>query len=437
MIIGAFVIAKSNGDLMLQKSLTPDLSNEIVSLFWRKLAESNNYEELPLILEFNQFQIIHIPVNSLYFLVAAQNETDVVSCISFFEMFNEIVKSRFSHTLTQELINKEYITLMLLLDEMLFGDIMITDSNQLLELYPSKESSASTREPEGFEVQTRCPSLVSNSSAHIPWRRQNVSHDKNKALVDVVERYDAVIDSHGIVTFSSVNGNIAINSLLSGQPDVLLRLKNPSCISSASFHPSVRYIKWQSQRVLSFVPPDGKFSVMRYQINGNTQCPISIKPKTQRIADDKIEFSLSVSPNGDFSLQDVFVKIPFNHSSLYLTTVGNEEPVHRIINVDVSSDIGSSSYNQRTHDFEFSIAKLPSNGNVQITGTITFIQLDEKYRDPLDELDGIHPAVTFLFTKEGDSVLKVNKMEFSDEYGGNLFKGVKYKTLSGQVEMQL
>lgn len=48
-------------------------------------------------------------------------------------------------------------------------------------------------------------------------------------------------------------------------PDLTLNFVNPRLVDDCSFHPSVRFNKWETDKVLSFVPPDGHFRLMSYR----------------------------------------------------------------------------------------------------------------------------------------------------------------------------
>lgn len=68
-----------------------------------------------------------------------------------------------------------------------------------------------------------------------------------------------------------------------GNPDLLLTFTNPRIMDNCSFHPCVRYVpsfrpsdnnswnrsdrykKWNKDHVLSFIPPDGHFDLLRYE----------------------------------------------------------------------------------------------------------------------------------------------------------------------------
>ena len=50
-------------------------------------------------------------------------------------------------------------------------------------------------------------------------------------------------------------------------PDLSMSFINPRLLDDVSFHPCVRLKRWESEKVLSFVPPDGSFVLMSYHIS--------------------------------------------------------------------------------------------------------------------------------------------------------------------------
>lgn len=44
-----------------------------------------------------------------------------------------------------------------------------------------------------------------------------------------------------------------------------LSFVNSRIVEDASFHECVRYQRWEQNRVVSFIPPDGVFQLMKYR----------------------------------------------------------------------------------------------------------------------------------------------------------------------------
>jgi len=68
------------------------------------------------------------------------------------------------------------------------------------------------------------------------------------------------------VVSNDVRGVVMCNSKMSGTPDLTLMFVNPHIIEDCSFHPCVRYGRYEREQVVSFVPPDGLFQLMTYRV---------------------------------------------------------------------------------------------------------------------------------------------------------------------------
>lgn len=62
-----------------------------------------------------------------------------------------------------------------------------------------------------------------------------------------------------------IYGEVQVNALLSGLPDLTLSFANPSILDDVRFHPCIRFRPWEASQILSFVPPDGQFKLMSYR----------------------------------------------------------------------------------------------------------------------------------------------------------------------------
>ncbi|KAK0701493.1 Adaptor complexes medium subunit family-domain-containing protein [Apiosordaria backusii] len=143
-------------------------------------------------------------------------------------------------------------------------------------------------------------SLISQNTPALPWRRANVRHTSNELYADVVETLSVTLAPSGRPLAAFANGTIAFTSKVSGVPDIVVTLSGPSgkhnlkgIIDLPVFHPCVRLAKWREQPgVLSFIPPDGRFTLAGYEVDllpfssdgkpptGNLKLPVSLEMKT-------------------------------------------------------------------------------------------------------------------------------------------------------------
>ena len=69
------------------------------------------------------------------------------------------------------------------------------------------------------------------------------------------------------------------NSMLSGRPDLTLSFIDPNILEDTSFHPCVRLARWEREKVISFIPPDGVFRLFTYRVRGISNLPIYVNPQ--------------------------------------------------------------------------------------------------------------------------------------------------------------
>ncbi len=118
--------------------------------------------------------------------------------------------------------------------------------------------------------------LPKGTVSNMPWRKAGVSHPNNEIYIDIVEEIDAILSANGSIISSDVSGSIQAQSNLSGVPDLLLTFNDPTLIDDCSFHPCVRYSRFEKDKIVSFVPPDGSFELMRYRVvRTNENNPLS------------------------------------------------------------------------------------------------------------------------------------------------------------------
>ncbi|KAG5644922.1 hypothetical protein DXG03_007387 [Asterophora parasitica] len=106
-------------------------------------------------------------------------------------------------------------------------------------------------------------------SSPIPWRKAGLRYASNEIYFDMVEELKAIVNKHGTTLSSSVWGKIETNSRLSGTPDCQLSFTNPQVLTDCAFHPCIRLKRWSDSKVLSFVPPDGRFVLGEYRYSPN------------------------------------------------------------------------------------------------------------------------------------------------------------------------
>jgi AP-3 complex subunit mu len=114
-----------------------------------------------------------------------------------------------------------------------------------------------------------------------PWRSVGVRYSTNEIFVDVLETIDVTVSSHGRRDFCHIRGAVEVTSKLSGTPFCKLILPSQIHYEDVAFHRCIENEAAES-KVLTFVPPDGRFTLMKYRITATqATLPLWITPKFQ------------------------------------------------------------------------------------------------------------------------------------------------------------
>jgi AP-1 complex subunit mu len=134
----------------------------------------------------------------------------------------------------------------------------------------------------GQTEQMRPPTAITNA---VSWRPEGIKHKKNEVFLDVVEKLNLLVSANGTVLRSEILGALKMKTFLSGMPELKLGLndklmldangappsgKTPSRaveMEDIKFHQCVRLSRFENDRTISFIPPDGEFELMSYRLN--------------------------------------------------------------------------------------------------------------------------------------------------------------------------
>ncbi|KAG5460211.1 MAG: Mu homology domain-containing protein [Olpidium bornovanus] len=83
-------------------------------------------------------------------------------------------------------------------------------------------------------------------------------------------------------------------------------------IDDCQFHQCVKLGRFDSDRTISFIPPDGEFEMMRYRTTENVNLPFRVHPVVNEIGKTRVEYKVLIKASFSSKLyaNNVVVKIP-------------------------------------------------------------------------------------------------------------------------------
>ncbi|PWN35391.1 clathrin adaptor, mu subunit [Meira miltonrushii] len=384
--------------------------------------------------------LVHIEHNRLRFIATFSKQVDPLLPLTFLHSLLANLELYLGSPLTEESIRENFDVVYQMLEEMLdeSGHPLNTEYNTLREL---------VREPSWIDgIVSKLGSAVSNISntalgnamsqphiSPIPWRRPITnaqrSGTRNEIYIDVVEVISGIFSrsSHPkAIGPLGLHCRLEGYSKLSGTPDLRLRLTDSRRILDASLHPCVRIRPWKQDKILSFIPPDGKFCLADFELESvsalERHVPIQLQCSRGK-AGDHSTFTITVSASKTIEDVEILFRIDEGNCTIESTLTGGSRP--GVASEDLNALKGSFHFNAKTGMARWQIGTLSNDQRaLQLQGTIKS-----------ETIPGLSNAVTSKFSVPQTSLsgLKVANLEVINDVGYKPFKGVK-SLLRGEIE---
>ncbi|XP_054730417.1 AP-3 complex subunit mu-2 [Anastrepha obliqua] len=415
-MIHSLFIVNNSGDVFLEKHWRSVVSRSVCDYFLD--AQRNAPFDVPPVIATPHYYLITVQRNGISLVAACKQEVPPLFVIEFLHRVMDTFQDYFGDC-SESIIKENYVVVYELLDEMLDnGFPLATESNILKELIkpPNILRTIANTVTGKSNVSTTLPS---GQLSAIPWRRSGVRYNNNEAYFDVIEEVDAIIDKSGSTVFAEIQGYIDCCCKLSGMPDLTLSFMNPRLFDDVSFHPCVRFKRWEAERLLSFIPPDGNFRLMSYHISSQSvvAIPIYIRHNFSIKTGEQGRLDLTVGPRTTLGRTVDKVKLEIAMPKC-------------VLNCILTPNQGKYTFDSVTKTLSWEVGRIEVSKLPNIRGTVSIT--------PGSTNIDANPSINVQFTISQLAVsgLKVNRL---DMYGEKYkpFKGVKYITKAGKFQVRM
>ncbi|GAA6089492.1 AP-3 complex subunit mu-2 [Tachysurus ichikawai] len=265
-MIHSLFLVNSTGDIFLEKHWKSVVSRSVCDYFFEAQERASEPENVPPVIPTPHHYLINVLRHRIYFVAVIQSEVPPLFVIEFLHRVVDTFQDYFG-VCSEAAIKDNVVVVYELLEEMLDnGFPLATESNILKELIkpPTILRTVVNTITGSTNVGEQLPT---GQLSVVPWRRTGVKYTNNEAYFDVVEEIDAIIDKSGSTITAEIQGVIDACVKLTGMPDLTLSFMNPRLLDDVSFHPCVRFKRWEAERILSFIPPDGNFRLLSYHVS--------------------------------------------------------------------------------------------------------------------------------------------------------------------------
>jgi AP-1 complex subunit mu len=285
------------GKVLISRNYRGDADMSVIDKFLPLVMDREDEGVTSPILVTEKVTFVYIKYNNLYIVATTIKNANVTLIFSFLHKLVQVFKEYFKE-LEEESIRDNFVIVYELLDELMdFGYPQTTESKILREYI--------TQESHKLEIAPRPPMAVTNA---VSWRGEGIKYRKNEVFLDVVESVNVLVSAQGTVLRSEIVGAVKMKVYLTGMPELRLGLNDKVLFESTGrsktktveledvkFHQCVRLSRFENDRTISFIPPDGEFELMSYRLSTHVKPLIWIESVIERHSHSRVEYMIKVS----------------------------------------------------------------------------------------------------------------------------------------------
>ncbi|OLY80438.1 AP-1 complex subunit mu-1-I [Smittium mucronatum] len=274
-------VLDNKGKPLIARDYKGDIPMSAIDNFMPLLQEKEETEgtAAPVLFQ-NGVVYMYLQEANIYLVAMSRKDSNAMTILQFLRRLSQVFTEYFKN-LEEESIRDNFVIIYELLDEMMDYGIPQLTETKILKEYITQESHA-------LEIQLHPPTAATNA---VSWRSDGIFYRKNEVFLDIVESINMLINSNGTVLSGEIMGAIKMKVYLSGMPELRLGLNDKTMFEKSGkgfyiillqnlfsskgkaiemedvkFHQCVRLNRFESDRTISFIPPDGDFELMTYRL---------------------------------------------------------------------------------------------------------------------------------------------------------------------------
>ncbi|KAL1898130.1 clathrin associated protein complex medium subunit [Sporothrix stenoceras] len=330
-MLSGILIFNQKGENLIFRAFRNDCRPRLADVF--RIQVISNPQVRSPILTLGSTTFSHVKHENIYLVAITKSNANAALVFEFLYRLIALGRGYFGK-FDEEAIKNNFVLVYELLDEIIdFGYPQNTETDTL-KMYITTEGVKSEHRAEDSAK------ITMQATGALSWRKADVKYRKNEAFVDVIEDVNLLMSATGAVLRADVTGQIVMRAYLSGTPECKFGLNDRLLLDSdtvnslpsgnrqgskatkaaagsvtledCQFHQCVKLGKFDSDRIISFVPPDGEFELMRYRSTENVNLPFKIHAIVNEVGKTKVEYSIGVRANFGPKLfaTNVVVRIP-------------------------------------------------------------------------------------------------------------------------------
>ena len=319
------------GDVIIYRVYRGDISRDATQAFRLNVIARKETGTMPPVLYIDNSSYLYTRINDLFFVCVTRSNVNPALGFSFIYSMLGVFKAYFDGDLNEKKVRNNFTLIYELLDETMDFGYPQNSSVDVLQLYIlTTDKKLSLKDANVDNSQ-----ITSQITGAVDWRKRDLRYKKNEVFIDVLENVNLLMSADGNVLRNDVTGKVLMKTYLTGMPECKFGLndkvamdKSPATnmakkpgarrspksveIDDCTFHRCVRLGKFDADRTITFIPPDGEFDLMTYRITDNVQLPFRIIPIVEERGGASAVFNIKAISNfnKDLIASNIVFKIP-------------------------------------------------------------------------------------------------------------------------------
>ncbi|KAL6008477.1 AP-2 complex subunit mu [Asimina triloba] len=316
------------GDVLINRLYRDDVGGNMVDAFRTHIMQTKELGTCP-VRQIGGCSFFYMRISNVYIVIVVSSNANVACGLKFVVEAVALFKSYFGGAFDEDAIRNNFVLIYELLDEIMDFGYPQNLSPEILKLYITQEG---VRSPFSSKPADKpVPNATLQVTGAVGWRREGLVYKKNEVFLDIVESVNLLMSSKGSVLRCDVTGKILMKCFLSGMPDLKLGLNDKIGLEKeaqlksrpaksgktielddVTFHQCVNLTRFNSEKTVSFVPPDGEFELMKYRITEGVNLPFRVLPTIKELGRTRMEVNVKVKSvfGAKMFALGVVVKVP-------------------------------------------------------------------------------------------------------------------------------
>jgi len=312
MVASALFVTDLNGKVIISRNYRGDIPlAAAIDRFQRYLSDCEDEDRKPIFHVDDQGECntlsnpggetyVYVQHKNLFLVAVTKRNSNATLMVTFLYKLAQVFMDYFG-VLEEESIRDNFVIIYELLDETMDHGLPQALDSTILRSFITQEGNRLAT-----DVSNKPPVALTNA---VSWRSEGIVHKKNEVFLDVVEKLNLLVAANGTVLHSEINGAVKMKSYLSGMPELKLGLNDKLMFEATGrtqqaksgksveledikFHQCVRLARFENDRTISFIPPDGEFDLMTYRLNTHVKPLIWVEAVVEPHRGSRIEYMI-------------------------------------------------------------------------------------------------------------------------------------------------